>query len=190
MQSGNDAINKSNEELDAIFENCEQYRNQLIQYCLQYFGYEYEYAEDCVQDAYVALVENLNRGIEIHSYKAWLYAVVLNTKNKVIKDKIKRNEYEFKSNKEKDDAISSSAIYEPDYLDEIISDELIEQQAFRIISKLDDDEKKLYISYYMKEKRLKEIADELGISHPAVRKRHTALKKKIHRLIKEYENKQ
>ncbi len=172
-----------------ILESCEQYREQLIQYCQKYFGCEYEYAEDCVQDAYVALVENLGRGIVIRNYKAWLYAVVLNYKNKAVKDIIKRNEFEFKSNKEKDDVIMNSATYEPDYLDEIISDESIEEQAVRIISALDSNEKELYISYYIKCKKLKEIADEMGIAYPAVRKRHTALKKKIHKLIKEYENK-
>ena len=36
-------------------EDCEQYRKDLIRYCYQFFEYEYEYAEDCVQEAYVAL---------------------------------------------------------------------------------------------------------------------------------------
>ena len=46
-------------------EDCEQYRKDLIRYCHQFFEYEYEYAEDCVQEAYVALLESLNNGIEI-----------------------------------------------------------------------------------------------------------------------------
>jgi len=49
---------------------CEQYRAQLTDYCMQYFECEREYAEDCVQDAYLALLENLNNGIVIKNYKA------------------------------------------------------------------------------------------------------------------------
>lgn len=178
--------NTRREEIDAILESCEIYRNQLIQYCLQYFECEYEYAEDCVQDAYVALFENLNNGIEIKNYKAWLYTVVLNYKNKTIKDKLKRNEYDFKSNAEKDAALNNTS-YEPDYLDDIITDEMIEEQALKIISSLNPDERKLYVSYYLKHKKLKDIANDLGVSPPTMRKRHTALKRKIKQKIKDFE---
>lgn len=178
--------NTRREEIDAILESCEIYRNQLIQYCLQYFECEYEYAEDCVQDAYVALFENLNNGIEIKNYKAWLYTVVLNYKNKTIKDKLKRNEYDFKSNAEKDAALNNTS-YEPDYLDDIITDEMIEEQALKIISSLNPDERKLYVSYYLKHKKLKDIANDLGVSPPTMRKRHTALKRKIKQKVKDFE---
>lgn len=178
--------NTRREKIDAILESCEIYRNQLIQYCLQYFECEYEYAEDCVQDAYVALFENLNNGIEIKNYKAWLYTVVLNYKNKTIKDKLKRNEYDFKSNAEKDAALNNTS-YEPDYLDDIITDEMIEEQALKIISSLNPDERKLYVSYYLKHKKLKDIANDLGVSPPTMRKRHTALKRKIKQKVKDFE---
>ena len=178
--------NTRREEIDAILESCEIYRNQLIQYCLQYFECEYEYAEDCVQDAYVALFENLNNGIEIKNYKAWLYTVVLNYKNKTIKDKLKRNEYDFKSNAEKDAALNNTS-YGPDYLDDFITDEMIEEQALKIISSLNPDERKLYVSYYLKHKKLKDIANDLGVSPPTMRKRHTALKRKIKQKVKDFE---
>lgn len=167
---------------------CEQYREQLIQYCSQYFDYEYEYAEDCVQDAYVALLENLNNGVEIKNYKSWLYAVVLNYKNKTIKDKIKRNEFDFADNEEKDEAIENSKSYNPDYIDQMTTDKMIEEQALHIISQLDPDEKELYISYYWKHKKLKDIATELNVTHDTIRKRHEKLKKKLNKKIKDFEN--
>lgn len=176
------------ESIDAIMANCEQYRNQLIKYCLQYFECEYEYAEDCVQDAFVALYENLKKGIEIHNYKSWLYSVTLNYKNKVIKDKITRNEYEFTDNEEKDTTINNAISYNPDYVDSMVSDETIEERAIHIISKLKPDEKKLFKLYYWEHKKLKEIADILGITYDTVRKRHEKLKKKIMKMIKAYED--
>ncbi len=167
---------------------CEQYREQLIQYCSQYFDCEYEYAEDCVQDAYVALLENLNNGTEIKNYKSWLYAVVLNYKNKVIKDKIKRNEFDFADIEDKDKVIENSISYNPDYIDKLTTDKMIEEQALHILSQLNPDERILYISYYWKHKKLKDIAVELNITHAAVRKRHEKLKKKLTKEIKNFEN--
>ncbi|MBS7360115.1 MAG: sigma-70 family RNA polymerase sigma factor, partial [Oscillospiraceae bacterium] len=108
------------ESIDAIMVDCEQYRKQLIEYCLQYFECEYEHAEDCVQNAYVALYESLKKGIKIHNCKSWLYSVTLNYKNKVIKDKITRNEYEFTDNEEKDNTINNAISYNPDYIDSMV----------------------------------------------------------------------
>ncbi len=167
---------------------CEQYREQLIQYCSQYFDYEHEYAEDCVQDAYVALLENLNNGLEIKNYKSWLYAVALNYKNKAIKDKIKRNAFDFVDSEEKDEVIENSKSYNPDYIDQMTTDKMIEEQALHIISQLDPDEKELYISYYWKHKKLKDIADELNITHDTMRKRHGKLKKKLNEKIKDFKD--
>lgn len=178
---------KNSNNINEVLDFCEQYRSQLIQYCLQYFDCEYEYAEDCVQNGYVALVENLNNGIEISNYKAWLYTVVLNYKNKAIKEKQKRNEYDFASNEEKDFVLNNTLSYEPDYLENIVSDRMIEERALRIISSLKPDEKRLYFQYYLEGKKLREIADSFGVSPTALRKRHSALKKKIHKKIKELE---
>ena len=182
----NNALTQEN--IDVIMADCEQYRNQLIKYCLQYFECEYEHAEDCVQDAFVALYENLKKGIEIHNYKSWLYSVTLNYKNKAIKDKIKRNEYEFTDNEEKDTAINNAISYNPDYVDSMVSDDTIEERAIHIISKLKPDEKKLFKLYYWEHEKLKEIAEVLGITYDTVRKRHEKLKKKIIKMIKEYED--
>lgn len=174
--------------VEEIMNYCEQYREQLLQYCSQYFNYEYEYAEDCVQDAYVALLENLNTGVEIKNYKSWLYAVVLNYKNKTIKDKIKRNEFNFADNEEKDKAVENSKSYNPDYIDQMTTDIMIEEQALYIISQLGPDEKELYISYYWKHKKLKDIAVELNVTYDTIRKRNGKLKKKLYKQIKDFED--
>ncbi len=133
--------------VEEIMNYCEQYREQLMQYCLQYFNYEYEYAEDCVQDAYVALLENLNTGVEIKNYKSWLYAVVLNYKNKTIKDKIKRNEFHFADNEEKDKAVENSKSYNPDYIDQMTTDIMIEEQHYILFHSLVLMKKDYIISY-------------------------------------------
>lgn len=173
---------------DRILQECEQYRNGLIEYCCQFFEYEYQYAEDCVQDAYVALIENLNNGVEINNYKSWLYKVVLNRKNKIIKEKINRNEINFADNELKDNVIENSASFNPDYIDKMTTDKMIEERALHIISQLNADEKELYVSYYWEHKKLKDIAMNFNVTYDAIRKRHENLKKKLDKEIKKFEN--
>lgn len=139
--------NSSEKSIDKIMEDCEQYRKDLIRYCHQFFEYEYEYAEDCVQEAYVALLESLN-----------------------------------------DVVIENLKPYNPDYIDQMTTDKMIEEQALHIISQLNPDEKELYILYYWKHKKLKDIAIELNVTHATIRKRHEKLKKKLNSKIKNFEN--
>lgn len=182
--------NKSTEDqvfTDEIVKECEQYRKDLVRYCSQFFKCEHQYAEDCVQEAYIALYDNLSQGIEISNYKSWLYKVVLNYKNKAIKDKIKRNELDFSDNEEKDQVLNNTLSYEPDYVENMITDETIEERMMIILSALNKDEQYLYFAHYHDKKNLKIIAQEMGISHTAARQRHVELTKKIKKMIKEYE---
>ena len=172
---------------DEILNECEHYRKYLIRFCSEYFEYENECSEDCVQEAYLALCENLFKGIEITNYKSWLIKVVLNQKNKIVKDKITRNEKDFNDSDKKDFIMNSALVYNPDYVEQLISDEIIEARMMTILSKLNKDEQYLYFSHYHNKKNLKEISEIMGISHTAVRQRHVELKKKIIKFVKEYE---
>ncbi len=178
--------NNSKEDIDNVIQECEKYREQLIQYCLQYFGCEYAYAEDCVQEAYVSLYESLKKGIEIKNYKSWLYAVSLYQKNKVIKNKNKFKEVDFQNNEEKDFTINNSLYYNPDYTDDMIEDEQINNVVVQILSELTTEEKKLYLLYYQKGMKLKDISKKLDVKYATIRKRHEKLKKKLNKLIKKY----
>lgn len=175
------------DKIDEIMEECEQYRKDLIRYCSQFFEFEYHYAEDCVQDAYIALYDNLSQGIEISNYKSWLYKVVLNYKNKAIKDKIRRNELDFLDNEEKDQVLNNTLSYEPDFVESMITEETIEERMMIILSSLNKNEQYLYFAHYHDKKNLKIIAQEMGISHTAARQRHVELTKKIKKMINEYE---
>lgn len=172
--------------INEIMISCEKYRKKLINYCRKFFECEPEYAEDCVQEAYTALLENLKSGIVINNYENWLFKVVFNHKNKVIKDKIRRNEYEFIDNIEKDTFIENASFYNPDYVENMITDEMIEKMIVEIFSKLNKREKYLYYEHYQKHRTLRNIAEDLGISEKAIQSRHLRLKQKIEKLIKEY----
>lgn len=174
-------------EIKNIMNSCEKYREKLITYCKLHFDFDYEQAEDCVQSAFVALYESLINGNEIQNYRAWLYKVTLNINNKVIKGKLQRNEYEFQTNEEKDYIINNCCSYNPDYIDSMVTDELIERRALEIIASLNDKDRKLYIAHYCEKKTFVEIGKELCVNDATIRKRHEKLRKKIINKIKEYE---
>ncbi len=178
-------VNKNN--IRKIMDDCGVYREKLIKHCQLHFKLSYDDACDCVQDTYIALYENLLHGIEISNYRAWLYQVTMNYNNKIIRDKLKRNEYDFKSNEEKDYALENNLCYTPDYLDNMINDEAIKKRAVKIISMLDEDEKNLYIARYLKKQSFAEIGKNLGLDSSTVGKRHTKLRKKIMKMIKKFE---
>lgn len=178
-------VDKDN--INKIMEDCEIYREKLIQHCQLHFQLGYEDACDCVQDTYVALYENLLRGIKISNYRAWLYQVTMNYNNKIIRDKLKRNEYDFLNNEDKDKAIENNLYYNPDYVDNMVTDETIEKRAVKIVSSLNKDEQNLYIAHYWKQQSFVEISKSLGLDSSTVGKRHAKLKKKILKMIKDYE---
>lgn len=178
-------VDKNN--INKIMEDCEIYREKLIQHCQLHFQLGYEDACDCVQDTYVALYENLLKGIKISNYRAWLYQVTMNYNNKIIRDKLKRNEYDFLNNEDKDKAIENNLYYNPDYVDNMVTDETIEKRAVKIVSSLNKDEQNLYIAHYWKQQSFVEISKSLGLDSSTVGKRHAKLKKKILKMIKDYE---
>ena len=178
-------VDKNN--INKIMEDCEIYREKLIQHCQLHFQLSYEDACDCVQDTYIALYENLLRGIEISNYRAWLYQVTMNYNNKIIRDKLKRNEYDFFNNEDKDAAIENNLYYNPDYVNNMVTEETIEKRAVKIVSSLNKDEQNLYIARYWKQQSFVEISKSLGLDSSTIGKRHAKLKKKILKMIKDYE---
>ncbi len=170
------------EQIDIIVKSCRGLRKQLIEYCMRYTQ-TFEDAEDCVSFAFTAMVETLNKGTVINYPKAWLYKVSLNEAIRLEKERARLMENDYLNNDYKDSVIENSGIYEPDYLDEIIDDGVIKHCALKIIQSLTDDEKALYLKYYTQHKGLKDIANELGLSYVAVRKRHQRLKEHLDELI-------
>ena len=175
------------EKIKKEIKKCEKYREELISYCYSYFDFSYHDAEDCVQEAYTALYESLLRGIEIRNCKAWLFKVALNYKAKAVNETAKRRQQEFSDNEEKDLVLNNALFYNPDLIENMVSDETIEERAMLILSKLNEKEQYLYFAYYSDKKNLKEISEEMGISHAAVRQRIVGLRRKIIKYIKEYE---
>lgn len=181
-------IKISDAHVDQIMKDSAVYRERLIKHCLLHLDCNRDMAEDCVQEAYLALYDSLSRGTEIGNIRAWLYQVTINYGKKAIRDKLRRSEYDFSDNEEKDSIMENTLTYNPDYVENMISDETIEERALKIIASLDESDKALFISRYRDKKTFVNIAAELNISSELARKRHEKLKKNILQKIKAYED--
>ena len=174
-------------EIQKAIETCDAYREKLIKHCRLRFDYDRETAEDCVQSAYAALYDNLSRGVKIDNYLAWLYQVTLNYSNRELRERNRRKEYGFADSEEKDAVMEKALSYAPDFLENMVSDEVIEDRAIRILSSLNKEERALYIARYRQSKSFEAIALELGIAPSAVRKRHERLRRKLIKMIKAFD---
>lgn len=126
-------------------------------------------------------------GVKISNHKAWLYKVTLNCGKKSVKEKIRRNKYDFEDNEKKEYVLENILQYNPDYIENMVTDKEIEKQAVKIISSLSNEEQILYIEYYCKHRKIKDIAQTTNVSSQTLKKRHQRLKKKINKQIKKFE---
>ena len=158
-------------------EDCQRYRDKLYWRCRLYFRDWPDYAEDCVQEAYIELMQALRAGRCIHNYEAWLL---------MIREEKMRREMQFENSSDKVIAMEQAGIYQqtfPSETDSDPTDEEIRRRAVTVLSKLNDTDRRIYYEHYVRRKPLRQVAAELNMTENAVSKRHVRLKEKIKRSI-------
>lgn len=168
-----------------VLEECEPYREPMIKRCIMQYAVGYENANDCVQQALISLYESMLNGKVIDKPLAWLYKVSLNNASKVIRDAARERKAVLELSSSAFNIVGNSPVYNPDFLDEMVSDNQIEEESVRIISSLNDNDKNLYYSHYCCNMKIKDISEKSGVSNSAMKKRHERLKKKIGEAVKE-----
>ena len=78
-------------------EDCQRYREKLYWRCRLYFRDWPDYAEDCVQEAYIELMQALRAGRCIHNYEAWLFKVAILKGQVMIREEKMRREMQFET---------------------------------------------------------------------------------------------
>ena len=78
-------------------EDCQRYRDKLYWRCRLYFRDWPDYAEDCVQEAYIELMQALRAGRCIHNYEAWLFKVAILKGQVMIREEKMRRESELQA---------------------------------------------------------------------------------------------
>lgn len=145
-----------------------------------------DYAEDCVQEAYIELMQALRAGRCIHNYEAWLFKVAILKGQVMIREEKMRREMQFENSSDKVIAMEQAGIYQqtfPSETDPDPTDEEIRRRAVTVLSKLNDTDRRIYYEHYVRRKPLWQVAAELNMTENAVSKRHVRLKEKIKRSI-------
>ncbi len=170
------------EQIYNIIRQCNMHRQKVLGVCMRYFGFSIDDAEDCVQEAYFALYNDLLQGKKIQNPTAWLYKVAINQGKKLVCAQQQKREYTFTSTEEMERVIGNIPC-NPDLLDLMVTDDEIEQNAVAILSALTDKERTLYILHYKRHIKLKDIAKRQKLPEATVRKQHQRLKKKLLKMI-------
>ena len=170
------------EQIYNIIRQCNMHRQKVLGVCMRYFGFSIDDAEDCVQEAYFALYNDLLQGKKIQNPTAWLYKGAINQGKKLVCAQQQKREYTFTSTEEMERVIGNIPC-NPDLLDLMVTDDEIEQNAVAILSALTDKERTLYILHYKRHIKLKDIAKRQKLPEATVRKQHQRLKKKLLKMI-------
>jgi len=153
----------------------EGYHEIIYKYCYSRLGEYHEFAEDCMQNAFIVYYQKLMAGEQILSPKAYLYRVAENIVKKTKAGQIKRNRKIIPL----EEAYGVSAPETDLAAAELDYDELKEI----LLSTLSEAEQLLYEQKYVQQMSLKELAEIYGIEPTAVANRTSRLRKKIMKQI-------
>ena len=153
------------------------YAKPLERFCLSRLGEAYESVNDCVQEAFYIYYKRLLDNEQFENSRAFLYRTVSNLALKA------RDEY-FK-NASRTKSIDDESVGE---IPVTIEDSIIDYTDYDklkdlLISRLSENEQRLYQMKHVEDKSLAEISKILEINEKAVANRTHRLRLKIKRLI-------
>lgn len=152
-----------------------QYGNLLMKYCSVRLKDVPESIEDCVQNTFLTYYNKVLGGEEVEKPKAFLYRIADNMIKREIAEFYKKAQrtVDLKEADEipVDSAFDSTADIDYDYLKEIL------------ISKLSEEEQRLYEQKYVQRMSLRQLSSYYGINAAAVANRTSRLRTKIKSLI-------
>lgn len=158
-----------------IFEQCyDDYYMRLLNFARARLRENGGFAEDCVQEAFVAFYKRLVSGEQFEHAGAFLYRTLDN----IIKKQNSKTAAEQKNTVSLDDPENTVELKSEDEIDYEACIETLEKS-------LNDQEKLLYTAKYVDGKPIRDIAAETGLTVGAVTMRLSRLRKK---LKKELEN--
>lgn len=165
---------------DNLFDRLVQkHYNRIYQFCLYRLAQDTFTAEDCTQEVFILLYQNLEKLESPEKIDGWLYKTA---------DHLVKRAY-IKAAKEKkriqsidaDDGYSvyNMLLYEEDYDFEAAAQKDADQCFQTIFKALTDAEIRIWNLYYRQRKPLREVSEILGLSESAVKSRVSRLKRKI-----------
>jgi RNA polymerase sigma factor (sigma-70 family) len=156
------------------------YKKEFILFAAKNFSVAEEEADDVFQEAVIALYENIRDG-KILSFESTVKTYIFSIAKYKILNIIekKRHHGNFCSYE-----MINGKKSETNLMDQENEEEHLKKQAKVFMEMLAGEEKKLIEDFYLHEKSIKEIADELGITEGTARKRKHDILKRLSEKIK------
>ena len=172
---GGEAV-KSEKQLNKLFEECyAEYRIKLFNYCLARLSGNREEADDCVQETFTLFYKKLKLGESFENPRAFLYR----TADNFVKRQREKNAKDLKRNVSIDEVEISTETDFFQRIDEIDFDAFAET----LISCLTEKEKEIYSLRYIQKMSVEKMAEESGISRPAMSMKLMRLRNKIKEIV-------
>lgn len=148
-----------------VYEFTENYMEKLFYFCLKKTGNSIE-AEDLTQDIALNIIAALNKGTTPNNFSAWIWQIARNRYSVWADEKHRRNEsltgYDIDDYEIKDDSNTS--------IDELIYSEQLSLLR-RELAFVSSDYRDIVIAYYIDNKSVRDIAENLLLTTDAVKKR-------------------
>ena len=156
---------------DELKEKVVDYASKVFFYCVKRCNSRMD-AEDLSQTILLEIIQNIDKGARIDNLDYYIWGVCKNQYNMYLRKTIKdRNNIEYKEDIDSVDDSKTS-------LDEMLEDEKIRRmnQAIKLLSK---DYAEILYAYYVEDKTLKFIAEELKMPLGTVKKRLFTIRQKL-----------
>lgn len=166
---------------DAFFnEICNEYYANIYKY-LVFIIKDDEKAKDIVQDTFIVVYKNIEKVYNHENKGGYIFKTAQNLAKNYKKELYKKLLNEVSIDEKVIEIQDSKATIENSLLTNIDEYEYITE----IIDLLDKDKQDLYKMYYIENRSMKEIAENLGISYTALRMKYVRLRKEIKEHVKE-----
>lgn len=156
-----------------------QYSTKLFKMCDKYVGYDRRYSdliEDCIQETFFALANELDALNDHPSIEGWLVVACQHRLWNALKDDRQRRNHTDCSVDPTADSIPLSVASD---IDQWIDDETAIYEKERILSLLNEHQQAVFLQYTDGCHKVEEIAEETGMSKSAVKSVMARIRKKI-----------
>jgi RNA polymerase sigma-70 factor (ECF subfamily) len=172
---------------DAAFDGIvKRYYERILKFCAYTLGGNQSAAEDCTQDIFLILYENMTRLKDYDRIGGWLYKTAGNISKRYAASlwrERKTGAAPFTGEEDPLDRIAAKNIRSEE--DRIAEEEALDRAAARIGMCLKPGEEAILELAFRQKRPLKEVAARLNISLGAVKSRSSRLRQKISALARE-----
>lgn len=178
--------NSETEQEDAFNGIVKQYYEKILKFCTYTLGYDRSIAEDCTQDIFLILYENMPKLKDYDKIGGWLYKTAGNIcKQYASSIRKERSRFVAFYTEEGEERLGIGFDNIKTEEQQIAEEKSMARAAVEIGKHLKPKDEQMLELAFRQKRPLKEVADRLGISLSAAKSRASRLRQNISALVRE-----